>query len=141
MSNRPDLLTPEEVAAIAGRAGERGVSNQTIEEALQTARDLFALLRDRTALLDAARAVSKDADEAIKAFQIGAIQSAQITKELRARAQALSARVAELEGALANSQPAYPKGNVAGPCVCGSWPGGPCLKCEWRPAALSNKDT
>lgn len=30
--------------------------------------------------------------------------------------------------------PPYPTGDVVGPCVCGSWPGGPCLKCEWRPA-------
>lgn len=25
--------------------------------------------------------------------------------------------------------PDYPKGDVVGPCICGSWPGGPCLKC------------
>lgn len=30
--------------------------------------------------------------------------------------------------------PPYPEGNVIGNCVCGSWPGGECLKCEWRPA-------
>mgnify|MGYP003336567727 CR=1 FL=1 len=24
---------------------------------------------------------------------------------------------------------AYPEGYVVGPCVCGSWPGGECLKC------------
>jgi hypothetical protein len=24
---------------------------------------------------------------------------------------------------------AYPKGDVVGPCICGSWPGGTCLKC------------
>jgi hypothetical protein len=24
----------------------------------------------------------------------------------------------------------YPEGIVVGPCVCGSWPGGECLKCE-----------
>jgi hypothetical protein len=23
----------------------------------------------------------------------------------------------------------YPEGNVVGPCICGSWPGGKCLKC------------
>ena len=23
----------------------------------------------------------------------------------------------------------YPKGEVCGPCVCGSWPGGDCLRC------------
>jgi hypothetical protein len=26
--------------------------------------------------------------------------------------------------------PPYPQGDVAGPCVCGSWPGGPCLRCR-----------
>ena len=26
-------------------------------------------------------------------------------------------------------QPAYPEGDVVGPCICGSWPGGKCLKC------------
>jgi hypothetical protein len=25
--------------------------------------------------------------------------------------------------------PDYPIGEVIGPCVCGSWPGGKCLKC------------
>lgn len=30
-------------------------------------------------------------------------------------------------------RPPYPTGDVVGPCVCGSWPGGPCLKCEWIP--------
>ena len=25
--------------------------------------------------------------------------------------------------------PAYPTGDVSGPCVCGSWPGGKCLRC------------
>ncbi len=24
----------------------------------------------------------------------------------------------------------YPAGEVMGPCVCGSWPGGVCLKCR-----------
>lgn len=28
-------------------------------------------------------------------------------------------------------KPAYPEGDVVGPCVCGSWPGGKCLKCPW----------
>jgi hypothetical protein len=23
----------------------------------------------------------------------------------------------------------YPTGNVVGPCICGGWPGGPCLHC------------
>lgn len=26
--------------------------------------------------------------------------------------------------------PQYPKGDVAGPCLCGSWPGGPCMRCR-----------
>jgi hypothetical protein len=26
--------------------------------------------------------------------------------------------------------PAYPRGDVVGPCVCGSWPGGKCFKCK-----------
>ncbi len=31
---------------------------------------------------------------------------------------------------LAEQEPvAYPEGDVVGPCVCGSWPGGKCLKC------------
>jgi len=34
----------------------------------------------------------------------------------------------------APGQPPYPEGNVIGPCVCGSWPGGPCLRCKWIPA-------
>jgi hypothetical protein len=25
--------------------------------------------------------------------------------------------------------PPYPRGQIIGPCVCGSWPGGPCFKC------------
>lgn len=25
--------------------------------------------------------------------------------------------------------PSYPEGEVVGPCVCGSWPGGKCLRC------------
>lgn len=31
-------------------------------------------------------------------------------------------------------QPAYPEGDVVAACVCGSWPGGKCLKCPWVPA-------
>lgn len=31
-------------------------------------------------------------------------------------------------------RPPYPEGDVVGPCVCGSWPGGKCLKCPWTPA-------
>jgi hypothetical protein len=29
--------------------------------------------------------------------------------------------------------PPYPEGIVIGPCVCGSWPGGPCLRCPVIP--------
>ena len=44
------------------------------------------------------------------------------TKEIAALCQA----IAEAE----KQEPvAYPKGYVVGPCVCGSWPGGECLKC------------
>lgn len=25
--------------------------------------------------------------------------------------------------------PDYPEGEVKGPCICGGWPGGECLKC------------
>lgn len=32
--------------------------------------------------------------------------------------------------------PDYPVGIVVGPCVCGSWPGGECLKCP-----VSSKET
>jgi hypothetical protein len=35
------------------------------------------------------------------------------------------------------AQHKYPNGNVAAACVCGSWPGGDCLKCEWIPPATS----
>jgi len=28
--------------------------------------------------------------------------------------------------------PLYPVGHVVGPCVCGSWPGGPCFRCPLR---------
>lgn len=30
--------------------------------------------------------------------------------------------------------PEYPRGIVDGPCVCGSWPGGECLRCPVIPA-------
>lgn len=36
--------------------------------------------------------------------------------------------------------PPYPKGPVIGPCVCGSWPGGECLKCPVVPPAPSVAD-
>lgn len=35
--------------------------------------------------------------------------------------------------------PAYPKGTVIGPCVCGSWPGSACHRCKMivpKPAEL-----
>jgi hypothetical protein len=31
--------------------------------------------------------------------------------------------------------PPYPTGEVVGACVCGSWPGGECLRCPVIPAA------
>lgn len=36
--------------------------------------------------------------------------------------------------AVVEERPPYPEGDVSGPCVCGSWPGGPCLRCKWIPA-------
>ena len=32
----------------------------------------------------------------------------------------------------AQERPAYTEGDVVGLCVCGSWSGGRCLRCEWR---------
>lgn len=29
--------------------------------------------------------------------------------------------------------PPYPEGEVVGPCICGSWPGGKCLRCRVVP--------
>ena len=46
-------------------------------------------------------------------------------------------QVTEERAAIADQQavqPPYPNGVVVGPCVCGSWPGGECLKCKWIPA-------
>jgi hypothetical protein len=41
--------------------------------------------------------------------------------------QRMAKRIEELE---AKDEPvAYPEGDVVGPCICGSWPGGKCLKC------------
>ena len=37
----------------------------------------------------------------------------------------------EGEGAVA---PNYPAGDVTGPCLCGSWPGGKCFKCPMTDA-------
>ena len=40
--------------------------------------------------------------------------------------------ITALRAALAEPEPepvAYPEGDVVGPCICGSWPGGKCLKC------------
>jgi hypothetical protein len=34
----------------------------------------------------------------------------------------------EIEEAL--KQEPYPEGDIVGPCICGSWPGGKCLKCK-----------
>lgn len=41
-------------------------------------------------------------------------------------------RALKAEALLAQPEPepvAYPDGDVVGPCICGSWPGGKCLKC------------
>lgn len=43
----------------------------------------------------------------------------------RARAVVLFDRVLNIE----NLDPAYPRGIVNGACICGSWPGGECLRC------------
>ena len=37
---------------------------------------------------------------------------------------------------MAEAQEPYPEGVVVGPCICGSWPGGKCLKCP-RTAPLT----
>jgi len=37
--------------------------------------------------------------------------------------------IASLERKPADEPVAYPEGDVVGPCICGSWPGGKCLKC------------
>ena len=37
---------------------------------------------------------------------------------------------------MAEIQEPYPEGIVVGPCICGSWPGGKCLKCP-RTAPLT----
>jgi hypothetical protein len=36
--------------------------------------------------------------------------------------------------------PEYPIGEVVGPCVCGSWPGGECFKCPLVPCSTENED-
>jgi hypothetical protein len=46
-------------------------------------------------------------------------------KEVKA-VDALREAIRYMEGQRCNS---YPEGDVVGPCVCGSWPGGKCLKC------------
>lgn len=43
----------------------------------------------------------------------------------RARAVVLFDRVLNIE----NLDLAYPRGIVNGACICGSWPGGECLRC------------
>lgn len=55
---------------------------------------------------------------------------------LRDAAEMLRALAAAPEPPATRSEerPPYPEGEVVGPCVCGSWPGGRCLRCEWRPA-------
>jgi len=44
--------------------------------------------------------------------------------------KAENARELGLDYEPAQQEPvAYPEGDVVGPCICGSWPGGKCLKC------------
>lgn len=33
----------------------------------------------------------------------------------------------------------YPKGDIVGPCICGSWPGGECFQCTHTEDVLSNQ--
>ena len=40
----------------------------------------------------------------------------------------------------AHGLPPYPTGKVAGPCVCGSWPGGECLRCAVVPAKVGGDE-
>ncbi len=51
---------------------------------------------------------------------------------VRQAAEALRAAQAEWRAAVAawEARPLYPQGDVVGPCVCGSWPGGKCLRCK-----------
>lgn len=62
----------------------------------------------------------------------------------------MSGAVEAYEAMLAAADP-YPTGEVVGPCVCGSWPGGECLRCAqllsaapqsdgWRPIESAPKD-
>jgi hypothetical protein len=53
-------------------------------------------------------------------------------------------RVVPAQGRLIDSVgvdvPLYPAGEVFGPCVCGSWPGGGCLHCRVIACATSTPE-
>jgi len=69
--------------------------------------------------------VLKQALEALEFFNETAICSAD-TGISNEAITSLRQAIAELE----SQEPvAYPEGDVVGPCICGSWPGGKCLKC------------
>lgn len=51
----------------------------------------------------------------------------------------MSGAVEAYEAMLAAADP-YPKGEVVGPCVCGSWPGGECLRCAQLLSAAPQSD-
>ena len=73
-------------------------------------------------------------DEALKLAleALGAYMSATDSEE-DAKAHSLMAEAFfKIKEALAQPEQepvAYPEGDVVGPCICGSWPGGKCLKC------------
>ena len=73
-------------------------------------------------------------DEALKLAleALGAYMSATDSEE-DAKAHSLMAEAFfNIKEALAQPEQepvAYPEGDVVGPCICGSWPGGKCLKC------------
>ncbi len=46
-----------------------------------------------------------------------------------AEKQILDMWQARAQQAPAEAVQPYPEGNVVGPCICGSWPGGKCFKC------------
>ena len=60
--------------------------------------------------------------------------AAKILQRLVDKAQSVLAAAPEPPATRSEEQPPYPEGEVVGPCVCGGWPGGRCLRCPWRPA-------
>jgi len=71
------------------------------------------------------REALKLALEALEAMQSYAAAE---RKGLRICDEAITA-IKEALAQPAQEPVAYPKGDVVGPCICGSWPGGTCLKC------------